>query len=212
MIADAGLLEVRIAWPEAVTLPPEMSGKLGYLRHDFHSEETNFLPRVWEIREKFPNDPSKWYGLPETEKLGDNIAEDLTEAWQWFWFDLLEAFSPPHFTEAMIKQKWSDLTHGAKFKTNKHGWNNGYCDYINRVNMDRPPMRWENVTTCGNPVLLTGNKRNIGGREFQGVYCLDTTQTPPPDLLGHPAFDCLVHSATVCRPEDGTDTAISVSS
>lgn len=193
--AAAGLLEVSIAWPKVVQIPPEMRGLLGFIEHDFQSSETSFLPRVYGEK----------YGLPETEKLGDNMAEDMVEAWQWFWFDLLSLFSPPEKTEAQIKQSWADLTHGAKFKTNKHGWNNGYTDYINRVNIELDkPMRWENVTTCGNPVLLTGEKRNFGGNEFQGVWCLDTTFDPPADFIGHPAFDCLVHSATTCRPERGT--------
>lgn len=194
-----GTIHVAVA---PAQLPAEMRGKLGVLLHDFQSEETKWLPRVCNEDGSPKLVSGKPYGLPETEKCGDNVFEKIVEPWQWFWFELLQ-YATPSLSVAEQKKKWSDLTSGMKFKTNKHGWDDGYADYINEVNVTKTPMSWENVSTCGNPVVLTGNKRNIGGRGFTGVWCLDTTEFPP-EIIGHDAIDCFIHAATVCRPERGT--------
>jgi hypothetical protein len=204
-------LDVHIAWPQvAPEIPAEMRGCLGFILHDFQSTDVipSYRPRMWQKCQTLPQE--KWYGLPETEKLGDAQFEQMNETWQWFWFAWLDYYSPATVTMATIKKRWSDLTAGNKAFCNKHGGINNpntdkaYADYINGTNLHMDPMAQENATTAGNPVILTGNSRSIAGAPFLGVWCLDRTQAPLA-LLDHPARDCFIHSAVVCRPEQGSE-------
>jgi hypothetical protein len=173
-------------------LDPELRGKRAFILHDFQCKdfEPYYKPRVWD----------KKVGLPETEKLGDAIFEQMSEAWQWFWYNWLDTYTHPTITSTDLKRRWKDLTDGAKAFTNKHG-SDQYADYINGANLEKAPMAQENVTTAGNIVVLTGNHRSMGGKPFWGVWCLDRL-SPPPNLdENHPARDCFIHAATVCRPE-----------
>ena len=187
------------------TLPPlEVRGKLWVLRHDYECNDENFtpfLPRVCELRDGIPTPKlsnGEPYGLPETEKLYISDFVEMTRIFQEFWFACLCAFSP--YSTTINKQKWADLTHGAKFATNKRGWNDGYQDYINNVNGGATGMMKENVTTCGNVVLQAGEPCMRGGKEVLPIFTLDFDKSLPSvsDVIKQPWF---IHAATVCRYE-----------
>lgn len=186
-----------------VVIPPEVRGKLYVLLHDYQVDDLNFtpyLPRVCNS-DGTPNlINGQPYGLPETEKCYIAQWEEMTEPWQWFWFDLLKRACPSTWTDAQVKSAWANLTHGARAFTNKHGWNDGYQDYINHVNPGVEGMKQENVTTCGNVVLAAGEPITKGGKLVLPIVTLDRLKPPPAieDVADKP---WLIHTATICRPE-----------
>jgi len=184
-------------------LPVEMRGRRGFLLHDFQSTdvEPQYRPRTWEKCQSLP--PSKWYGTAETEKMVVSNKEPLRESWQWFAFSFFEAYAAPTgFSLPTLKQKWADFMHGAKFITNGFGSETN-ADYINGTHLDKEPMKQETIATCGNMVMLTGEKRTISKTPSTGFLMLDRAYEPPDFnfLWNHPARDMFICRATVCRPE-----------
>jgi len=186
---------------QVTALPVEMRGKRAFLAHDFQCRNFTpwYLPRTWEYCQGLPED--KWVGAPETEKCGVANKEPLREPWQRLAFAMFVAYAPKVLREEpgliTLKEKWADFMHDKKFITN--GFGSETChDYINGTNEGREDMKQETLTTCGNIVILTGSKRNIGGKPFAGVLMLDRSFDPPDadTLLYHPAHKAFVHKAT----------------
>lgn len=205
-------MQVTVAITTPSILPPELAGKRAFLLHDFQCDDDNFTayyPRVCNSdgTPKLVN--GKAIGLPETEKMGDAIFEPMDEARQFFWFELLTHEAKGTLTLAILQQRWSDLTAGDKFACNKHGGirnprtEKRYWDYINDTHyLTDAPMAQENLTTCGNMVILSGREKNSAGVTYKGVLCLDGTQLPTSvEIIAHPLYKYFIHRATTCRPE-----------
>jgi hypothetical protein len=191
--------------PPPPIIPPEVRGKLWVIRHDFNCDDQNFtpyLPRVCELKNGQPVPKlvgGAPYGLPETEKLFISDYIEMDKAFQEFWFALLRHACPSTWTEIQVKSAWANLTHGARAFTNKRGWNNGYQDYINGVNVGAVGMMKENVTCCGAVVLEAGAPFLKGGEEVLPIVTLDAYHLPAvADVIDKPWF---IHAATSCRPE-----------
>jgi len=191
-------ISITVTQPNTPPLqPPEIAGKRGFILHDFQTAETNYLL----FR----------YNLPETEKFGDALFEQMNEARQKFWFSLVEFCAGGRVTLSALKSFWAGLTAGNKAFCNKHGGKDNppagntkkFIDYINGTGNVNEPMSQENLTTCGNMIILTGNSRSIGGVPYVGFWCLDST-APMPNIIGHVLFNYFVHSATTITGESGT--------
>lgn len=118
-------------------------------------------------------------GLPDTNKLINSTFVPLTEPLQRYWYGLLRAYAPPSWTDAQVKGAWKSLTYGGRAFTNGHGWNNGYADYINGVNLGAQPMGYEPIVTGGNVVeLVSTAKYSVGGHVCYKINVLDTNISP----------------------------------
>jgi hypothetical protein len=198
---DTILVNARLTFEYPVAppvIPPEIAGKRGFILHDFQSAETGYaLFR---------------YKLPETEKFGDSFFEKMYEARQWFWFNLIVFYADGTKTMAQLKSFWAGLTAGNKAFCNKHGGQNNppvgndamFIDYINDTGNRDEPMSQENLTTCGNMIVLTGNNRSIGGVPYVALWCLDSTAPMPVNIQTHPLLDYFIHSATTITGDNGT--------
>lgn len=178
-------------------LPPEIAGKRGCILHDFQSAETGYA-----VARNY---------LPETEKFGDSLFEKMYEARQRFWFAMLKFYADGSKTERELKAIWSGLTAGNKAFTNKHGGTNNpnstkcFWDYINGTGNTTEPMSQENLTTCGNMVILTGNEKSIGGVPYVGFWCLDSLAPMPMGFESHVLHNYFIHAATTATPIKGTE-------
>lgn len=142
--------------------------------------------------------PISILGLPDTCKFLNAAWIPLTESLQWYWFGLMKKYAPADWTNTQLKAAWKSLTHGARAFTNKHGWNDGYADYINNVNVDAPPMAYEPIVTGGNVVALASfDKVTIAGVVCYSVQMLDSDM-PPSTYLDN---RWLVQRATISRRE-----------
>jgi hypothetical protein len=178
-------------------IPPEIAGKRGFILHDHQSADTGY-----QIYREY---------LPETEKFGDVIFEQMGEARQWFWFNLLKLYGGSSYTDTQIRAKWRYITAGNLAFCNKHGTGNNpgstkeFWDFINnRGNTDAPAAQ-ENLTTCGNMIILTGNEKGFGGTPFVGFWCLDSLAPMPTNIENHPLLDYFIHAATTITPLPGSE-------
>lgn len=144
---------------------------LGYVYRNFE--------RVGISRPTQNGSPVTVLGLPDTVKLVDSTRVPLTPALQGYWFGLLRQYAPAAWTDDQVKIAWKSLTHGGRAFTNGHGWNNGYADYINGVNLDASPMMYEPIITGGNVIALRSlTKVIIAGVLCYPVDVLDSNLSP----------------------------------
>jgi len=191
-------IHVSVTWPSPSLVPRAM------VAHDYQSTDVDpdYRPRTWQKCQTLPSE--KWYGTAETEKYFVSNKERLEKAWQFLAFDMFSYYGKA-YSVSVLKSKWADFMHGAKFITNGAGSETN-ADYINGTNLDKEDMKQETITCGGNVMVLSGNKRTISGVPCTGVLLLDRSYPPPSfeTLLNHPYHSCFVHAATVCRPEAGT--------
>ena len=154
----------------------------GYLLHDYD---------LYGLSRPSRNDAARSVnGLPETVKVLQPVFMPITEPWQYYWVDLFslslydklyKQLTNPERDE--IKQAFRSVTKGDRAFTNRHGWDNGYADYINGENPGADPMEQETINCGGNVVELLSDVIRIGGREVFEVATLDGNR-PPPDPTG----------------------------
>lgn len=105
--------------------------------------------------------PVRIKGLPDTCPLMNGDLVPLTEEKQEFMFAILRQ-SAPSMSLADLKTAWASLTTSSRAFTNKHGWDAGYADYINGVNVGGPPMLWQPLVNfallavIGDPLVVRG--------------------------------------------------------
>lgn len=144
-------------------------------------------------------------GLPETIKVLYSEFVEMKESWQYFWVDL---FSLSKFKllynelseidRNYINSAFKSATAGFRAFTNGRGWDNGYCDFINGVNLDSGPMQQETITCGGNIVEVIGDKLRLAGSDVYKVRTLNGNKLPPNPLTVEP---WLVFTATISRRE-----------
>jgi hypothetical protein len=163
------------------------------------------LPHDYELyglsRPSRNGSPERTLGLPETVKVSYPIFMPMTLSWQILWVELfsLSKFQTLYnqLGEAerdYINTAFKSVTTGYRAFTNGHGWNDGYCDYINGANLGAAPMEQETITCGGNVVEILGNKERIGGVDVYKVRTLDGSKPAPDPLTIEP---WLVFKATV---------------
>lgn len=105
---------------------------------------------------------------------------------------------------------WRGLTDGGRCFTNRAGWDNGRCDYVQGINLTAALPEWEQLALSGNVLELTGRTKNIpttylnygqGSYEHLEVRCVNVLKLPTiSDFLADPA---VCHECTTIR-RDGT--------
>ena len=180
-------------------LPP--GRKFGYLLHDYDLYGISRPTRNKVVRSA--------QGLPETIKALQPVFMPLTEAWQRYWADL---FSLSRFDKlygelstsekGIINTAFKSVTKGNRAFTNRRGWDDGYADYINGVNLGADPMEQETINCGGNVVELLSDIVHLGGKDVYQVGTLDGNQPPPdPLVINHKTAPWLVFKATISRRE-----------
>lgn len=174
---------------------------LAYLKHDFE---------LWGIsRCTYKGSGKNSQGLPETIKAVEPRFIDMTRAWQFYWVDLFslsrygKLYKALNSTEKLlINNAFRGVTVGWRAFNNKHGWDDGYADYVNNVNTRSAPMGQETITTGGNVVELLSGKMRTGGVDCYKVRTLRAKDGPPDPLkVNHIDTPHLVFKATISRRE-----------
>lgn len=180
-------------------LPP--GRKFGYLLHDYDLSGLSRPSRNKAARSAL--------GLAETIKALHPVFMPLTEAWQRYWADL---FSLSRFDKLYaeldsseintINVAFKSVTKGNRAFTNGRGWDDGYADYINGVNLDATPMEQETINCGGNVVELLSDIIRLGGKDVYQVVTLDGDRPPPNPLeVNHKTTPWLIFKATISRRE-----------
>lgn len=94
--------------------------------------------------------------LPETVKVLQPVFMPITEPWQYYWVDLFglslydklyRQLTNPETDE--IKQAFRSVTKGDRAFTDRHGWDDGYADYINGENPGAGPWSRRRLIVAG---------------------------------------------------------------
>ena len=184
----------------ADTLPAGRT--FGYLLHDFD---------LYQLSRPSRNEAARHVsGLPETIKAVQPEFMRLTREWQWYWVDLfsLSLFNRLYdrldaVEKEEIRLAFKGVTRGDRAFTNRRGWDRGYADYVNRVNLRAGPMAQETITCGGNVVELLSGVMRVGGKDVYQVATLDGNQPPPdPLVVNHKTTPWLIFKATISRREN----------
>jgi hypothetical protein len=180
-------------------LPP--GRKFGFLLHDYD---------LYGFSRPSRNEAGRAaLGPPQTAKVLQPVFMPITEPWQHYWADLfsLSLFDKLYNQLAgsdrdAIEQAFRSVTKGDRAFTNKHGWDNGYADYINGENTSADPMEQETINCGGNVVELLSDVIQVGGRDAYQVATLDGSRPPPdPLVVNHCSTPWLIFKATISRRE-----------
>ena len=136
-------------------------------------------------------------GLPETYPFFFSMWITMTREWQEWLFEQFRMMQP-NWTEIMLKKAWAGWIKDKVCVTDGHAPQNGYCDFINEVNMGKPGFGHRTLSTGGNHYHLLGGPFSKGGVRHWQVEAIDTTK-PPPDIKKVNRFTRpdLIGSATV---------------
>ena len=116
-------------------------------------------------------------GLPETVKLYDDHAVELTAVWQNYLFEMLRA-KRPNWTHQQLVNAWADLTENGKAFTDYSAVQNGRADYIQNINTDAEGIGWHTIVCGGNTVLLSNQIFTKGGEQCHHIVTMDGTNNP----------------------------------
>jgi hypothetical protein len=158
-------------------------------------------------RPTYNNASKSTLGLPETYKVVFPLFMDMTEDWQWYWVDVfsLSKYGMLYKNLSATRQEYirtafKSCTAGFRAFTNGTGWNNGYANYVNGINLDADPMKQETINTGGNVVELLSEIIRIGGKNVYKIRALDGTLPPPnPILVNSTTTPWLVFKATISK-------------
>ena len=175
------------------------------IRHDFELDPPHVRPSL-----------RPGHGLPETVKMYDNRWTVMSEAWQWYMFDLLCLAKFGHWNRDALTQEQFDylaraftsLYKGDRFRTNKNGVN----DHNNHVTgeMTGEEPKTEPITTGGNIVDVIGGPYSLpGGGIWMKVRTIGGARPPRIEEVNQLTHPELVHTATIVRlEEDGSHRVI----
>jgi hypothetical protein len=137
-----------------------------------------FIKHDWEIGFTRPLS-----GAPEVHYLGHY--NKLTPEWQEFFYKLN---NPIGFSEEFWKKQWAAYTADNAFITDYKG-SLTHADYINRTNLDQPPMEIK-CLVCGGNVL----KGRVSGQYLYPEY-INAFEKPPVGIT-YQSHPWLIHHAT----------------
>lgn len=147
--------------------------KFGYLLHDYDP---------YGLSRPARNDAARSVvGLPETVKALQPVFMPITKRWRYYWVDLFslrlynKLFNQLTDPERdAIKQAFRSVTKGDRAFTNRHGWDDGYADYINGENPGADPTAQEtiNCRAATSPFRLWEKGHPIIWRSSESTCCL----------------------------------------
>jgi len=157
--------------PEPPPPPPPPSPEDGLYGRVLHDPEYNGLSRP-ENNKKDVN------GLPETVKC--ESFKKFTRNAQWLSWECLKRTMAGQ-SEDQVTSIWHKIYRHNAFKTNHHGWDDGYASYPTHDNVSASPMRTEVIFTGGALVkVLDGGKvYTYGGKPCYKIATLNTNKPMP---------------------------------
>ena len=139
---------------------------------------------------------------PETCKTLDDHWENLTEAREWWWFNMFNFNAPAVWTIGFIKKKWIGYTDSSTAWTNGHG-SDIYRSFVCASNIGKGPMGQETLICKGNPVRVIGAPQVIGGENWHPIEAVNSS-LPLPSWQSVLADPCLCHKAVILYPDGHT--------
>ena len=121
-------------------------------------------------------------GLPDTCKLIDARRVDLTRELQEYWFELLVRSAGNTMSLKDLKTAWGSLIRNKRAFTNFSGPENGYADYINGVNINKQPCKFEPIITGGNVVEIVDGPITKWGKKCWVIRTIDGSKGIAPDI------------------------------
>lgn len=193
--ADAGHLDAG----ELARVP------LVYVLHDQETAVYNHRPRQLDGAGGLLDTMS----YPEVVPLAFRDYINLTEAWQWFWFDQLmlskyghtNLSSLPQAEQDDMKRAWRDLTRGWTAFTNGRGTEANH-DYISGTNV-AAGLPGLSQLTCGGNVLELFDTTPVTayGSLMYKVKVLDGSKPPPdPHQVNFRTAPAILNRATSVTP------------
>lgn len=132
-------------------------------------------------------------GLPDTcrtvnmRQLADGTwadmgPVDLTEVWQWAWYNRKFKAVRPEWTKEQLWAAWQSTTKDGRAFTDHVSWSNGYADYVRGVNLGMEPMKLQPIV-CGGTILeQAGPLVHIpGAGSVYPFFTMDGRYDPDPD-------------------------------
>lgn len=96
-------------------------------------------------------------GMPDVFQLiqlPDQRPVTMTRGLQEWAFSLMEEAAPSHFTRDDVITCWASTNRGMRAYYNKTGWDDGFADYIQGINLDAEPMRLQPAISRGATVKV----------------------------------------------------------
>lgn len=190
--------------------PPSHDARLiGYDQQIFSDHKTRF-----ETVDMIRKASGATMGVPAQWQVYPNSWIKLTRERQLWLMDLFcVAAYGLRFTQlsgtpkADAISEWRSTMHGGRCFTNRRGWNNGYLDYVQGLNIGASPMEWEPLVLSGNLVEVIAGPETFttqvferqGRYKFYRVRAIDSTKLPSVYEVIADRFIC--HQATTIRPD-----------
>lgn len=143
-------------------------------------------------------------GLPETVKALDSDWIPLSKQWQFYWFNLLSMVAAAHGFRDSVVNLFRVISRSIAFKTNQHGAESGYANFVTGQNLDAKPMATEVIWTGGAYLaILNGGQlyQSRGKPAYKAAVLNVTKAVPAAEFLNQQTWYC--YFATTVR-KDGS--------
>jgi hypothetical protein len=140
--------------------------------HDYENGQWGYVPRSITMNYK----DGYYSALPETVPLLNKKEQffPLSEEWQFFWYDLLKLAAGNQFSDEELIKRWASLTADSRAWTDNRAVQNGYCDFVQKINMGAKPIAIKSLMSGGNFVKVL----STSGRLLT-IECLNFSKSPP---------------------------------
>lgn len=139
---------------------------------------------------------------PQTCKTLDDHWENLTEAREWWWYDMFRNYAPAGWVDSFIKKKWLAYTDSGTAWTNFKG-SDLFHSYVCGTNSNKGDMGQETLVCKGNPVHVIGAPKVIGGENWYPIEAVNSDLPLPAwqDVMSKPY---LCHTSVILYPDGHT--------
>jgi len=162
------------------TPPPPDTLYPYYAQIKNHCEWTKDLGLPIQSYLEYTNPKKTWEqlpnGLPAVGQLVQTSKQKpvvMTKAIQQWAFQILWNYAPEDFTRADVVKVWRNLYEGMKAFTNKTGWDNGYRDWIQELNLNKEDMKLQPAISHGATVKVKRAPFNMYGLLTVEIECMD---------------------------------------
>jgi len=133
------------------------------VKHDFETAIWDYMPRAYNIDGWKPElNPQGAFPdtFPCTTTGGSRERVRLTEPFQRLWFDLLKEASNNNIPEAILVERWAEITEHGRALTDFFAVQQGYRDHILQQNLSAKDIQQKTLVMGGNIVRVVGSDAN----------------------------------------------------
>jgi len=182
---------------------PDDGQRYMQVKHDFETGFWQNEPRAlridgWDARDNpqgsFPDT------FPCAILGGASERVRLTEPFQRLWFDLLKEASNNNIPDAILKERWAEITEHGRALTDNFAAQQGYRDYILELNLDAKDIQQKTLTMGGNIVRVIGSSAT-----HWYIEAINTSQPAPKaeDIINKPWLVQWGTQSTIEKTEGG---------